>query len=288
MPPRRHNQFRRSETSILFTTTSKRHQRKVMTRYALWGLLCCVSLTAVGVGTHYAVDSFMRHALFENPTYALKRIDVDARGGLQRKQVLQAAGLRLGQNVMTLDLQQIEKNVERLPYVAEAQVQRQLPDRVSIRVTERLPIARIASRRTDLNMMEVLYLDRDGVAIKPQPNEPLRLNLPEIAGGPFNDVEPGQRFDAQNSPETAAAIFLLGQMELTPLRAQFDIAVLDVSHPLAIAMKTRDGVVVMFQLDYIPQQLERLQEILDFADSRARQLASVDLTPERNVPVRLR
>jgi cell division protein FtsQ len=285
MPPRRRsNRIRKPDVNILFTTTGKRHRRRVLLRWGLLALAVCVTLTAAGIGTHLAVDSFLRHALYQNPRYALKQIVVEVKGSVPRKQVVQATRLVLGQNTMSVDLVEVEHNVEKLPYVAEAQVRRQLPDKIVVRITERMPIARIVSTRQDIAMQESFYIDRDGVTIKLQPNE-IPRNLPEIVGDRLVDIEAGQRIDL---PEIQAAVTLLKLIELTPLRTQFDIARIDMNRPLAMELQTRDGARIVFQLDNLPRQLDRLQQILDFANNRDRQLATVDLTPERNVPVRFK
>ena len=277
----RRNRMKKAQANVLFaTTTGVRHQRRLWTKRTLFGGALLLSLTVVGIATHYASEFFLNQAFYRNPRYALKSIVVDVKGGLQRKQVIAASGLFTGRNVMTVDLAQVEANVERLPYVASAQVRRELPDKIVITVTERMPIARISD---DLKLP--LYVDRDGVTIKPMANEPLRTNLPEIVGTRFAGIEPGQRLD---QPEVLAAVQLLKCMELTPVRARLDVSRLDVSHPLAIGIETRDGASVLFQLRYLPQQLGRLEEIMDYADSQGQQIASVDLTPERNVPVRFK
>ena len=185
---------------------------------------------------------------------------------------------------MRLNLRQIQANVQNLPYVGEAQVIRQLPDKLILRVTERVPVARFMATRTDLNMRELLYIDRDGIVIKPQANDALHP-VPEITGGKFNDLEPGQHIE---QPEVLAVLSLLKQFEVSPLKAVLDIHHLDVSRPLTFIMVTQDGLNVAFRLDHLDIQLDRLQEILEFATSRERQLASVDLTPELNVPATFR
>ncbi|SDU28717.1 Cell division septal protein FtsQ [Verrucomicrobium sp. GAS474] len=277
----RRNRMKKAQANVLFaTTTGVRHQRRLWTKRTLLCGAVCLSLTLVGIATHYAAGFLLNQAFYENPRYALKTIVVDVKGGLQRKQVIAASRLFTGRNVMTVDLAEVERNVEKLPYVASAQVRRELPDKIIITVSERMPIARIADE-----LKLPLYVDRDGVTIKPMANEPLRTNLPEIVGTRFTGVEPGQHLD---QPEVLAAVQLLKCMELTPVRARLDIARLDVSHPLAIGIETRDGASVLFQLRYLPQQLGRLEEIIDYAESQGQQIASVDLTPERNVPVRFK
>lgn len=278
------NRSKSTENNLLFTTTSRGHQRKKLIRWGLWLGILILTLSTVGVGTHFAAKFLMQRLVYENPRYALKEVRVEVKGSISRKQILQAARIGTGQNVMTLDLRRIQQDVEHLPYVAEAQVVRLLPDKIMIRVTERVPVARITAHRSDLNMRELLYLDRDGIVIKPQSHEMLKP-VPEIMGGKFADLEPGQRLD---QAEVLAALQLMKQFDLTPLKATMDIHHFDVSRPMTLVMVAQDGLSVSFRLDRIELQLERLREILEFAGNRERQLATIDLTPEFNVPATFR
>ncbi len=53
-------------------------------------------------------------------------------------------------------------------------------------------------------------------------------------------------------------------------------------------METHQGMTITFRTDYIDQQLQRLQQIVDYADKQGRPLQTVDLTPDVNVPHHLR
>ena len=105
---RRSNRYRKPEVNILFTTTSKTHQRKQLLRYSLWAVALLCTLTAVGVGTHFAVEGFLRQAVYQNPRYALKQIVVETKGGILRKPVVQATRLAIGENTMAIDLHEVE------------------------------------------------------------------------------------------------------------------------------------------------------------------------------------
>jgi hypothetical protein len=50
-------------------------------------------------------------------------------------------------------------------------------------------------------------------------------------------------------------------------------------------MVTRNDMSIVFRLDSIDQQLARLLQIVEYPDFQMRQIRSVDLTPDINVPV---
>ena len=89
---------------------------------------------------------------------------------------------------MFVDLGATGRRVERLPWVATATVERQLPGDLSIRVTERTPAAWV--RRTP---DEVTVLDGDGRVLTDAPEAP--ADLPELTGtgpvpAPGGEVRP--------------------------------------------------------------------------------------------------
>lgn len=94
-----------------------------------------VSLTLIG-GLAGGGVALMRSSLF-----ALDGIEVAGASMLSRAQVLEASGLRIGMNVLSVDAGGIESRVEKLPLVADARVERLYPSKVRIRVRERTPAA---------------------------------------------------------------------------------------------------------------------------------------------------
>lgn len=273
---------RHNEINVLLAATQQRHNRKKLARNAAWGLLLLTTLTAAGVATHFAMERLLTKALYTNPEYALKEVTIATRGDFSQRQIRQAAGVNLGDNLWTIDLVRVQRNIERLPYVAEARVEKHLPGKLIIKITERNPIVKVTSVTSDLGRPEVLYIDRDQyVVFKPRPGEAARP-LPEITGLRNRDLDAGQRM---TQPEVVVAINLLKQLETTTLGSALDVQTIDIGQPLSLKVTTRDGAVIYFRLDFLGQQIHRLQEILEYAQTSNRQIRSVDLTLDRNVPV---
>ncbi len=276
------SRLRHNEINVLLAATQQRHNRRKLARHAAWGLLLLMTLTGAGVATHFAMERLLSKALYTNPEYAVREIVVATRGDYSQRQIRQAAGVSTGDNIWTIDLGRVQRNIERLPYVAEARVEKHLPGRLVIKITERNPIVKVTAVISDLNRSEVFYIDRDQYVIfKPRPGEATRP-LPEIIGLRNRDLDAGLRI---SQPEVVVAISLLKALETTTLGSALDVQTIDVSQPLALKVTTRDGAVVFFRMDYIGQQIHRLQEILEYAQTNNKQIRTVDLTLDRNVPV---
>jgi len=103
--------------------------------------------------------------------------DIVVRGAAQTPPaaVEDAAGVGRGDALVFVDLGAAARRVERLPWVATASVERDLPGELSIRVTERVPAAWVR-RAPD----RVAVLDGDGRVLADAPEPP--AGIPELTG----------------------------------------------------------------------------------------------------------
>jgi cell division protein FtsQ len=280
---RTRNRLRQQELTILYATTRKRHARQKAVRWVLLVIVVLITLTGAAVGTHFAMKSFLDQALYQNPQYAIEKILIQTKGDYSQRQILRAAGIRKGDNIWTIDLAKIRENIERLPFVAEARLEKQLPSTLVVKIKERTPILQFRAYDSDLGTPELFYVDREAcVLFKPRPGE-ANHRLPEVKNLKMGEFEIGQSL---KNTEVGVAVELIKRLEISPLASRLDIKEIDLGAPLALKVTARDDSTIYFRLDFIGQQLQRLQEIYEYARIRDQRLASVDLTLDRNVPVR--
>ena len=263
------------------TVTPKRAPRRQMMQIFGWGTVVVFMVVGVGVGLRFGLSFLVEKTLYENPHYALAQIDIEPHGHFTPHVIRQAAGLELGQNLWTLDLPRIAHDLEELPYVSSARIERVFPDRVVINIQERVPVVKISGLNVDINTRETFFLDRDCIVLTPRADEP-DPGLPEIIGLTNAELEPGVRLE---QPNLTRALQILDAIDHTPLHTVIDIRTIDLSQPLSITMVTTRDMTIAFRLDYIDQQLVRLKSALDYADSKQSTIHSIDLTPDRNVPI---
>jgi len=281
MSRRLRNRTRQKQINILHTTTTKRHSRKQMTQAGIWCAIVLAMIVSVGIGLHFGINFALDRVLYTNPLYSLNKIEIDPPNHFSPRQIRQAAGLEPGENLWTLNLPQITRDLEKLPYVSSAKVERRFPDKVVIHIHERVPVVKIVGLNIDLGTRETFYLDRDCIVLKPRENETLPL-LPEVIGLTNAELEPGTRLDQES---LRRALEILDAMDHTSLHTSIDIRSIDLSQPLSITMVTRSDMSVTFRLDYIDTQMFRLKQIIDYATNLQRTLHTVDLTPDCNVPI---
>jgi cell division protein FtsQ len=104
----------------------------------------------------------------------LDTIEVQGYLRTDRQQIMETASVPLRTPIFKLDLKEIAQRVETLPWIRSCEVRRVLPDKLSLRVTERQPVALI-------QLDKLYYVDEDGTPFKePSPGE--TLDYPILTG----------------------------------------------------------------------------------------------------------
>lgn len=231
--------------------------------------------------------------VYENPDFAVETIDAQTDGKIAPEQLRRWTGVKIGENLIGLDLAEVKRNLELVPAIDSVSVERVLPRTLKVCVTERVPIAQVNVPRADANggiSVSVYQLDADGVVMQPLdprvstvPLAEMNPQLPVIAGVNYFQLQPGRRIEL---PQVQAALQLVTAFDRSPMCGVVDLQRVDVSQPRVIVATTGQGSEVTFSLDNVEQQLRRWQEIYNYGARWQRTIATADLAVENNVPVR--
>src|SRR5881394_2997264 len=244
-------------------------------------VLVLVLVLGVVLGVRYGA----KHFFFENPDYQLSQIEMQTDGTLQRDQVLKAADLREGVNIFSVNLARVRDQLQQLPQVDEVQVIRKLPGEIDIKIVERKPIAWLTSDKqiSDPFASDVAFLvDARGVLMKEKKLLPEYLGLPLITGCTIESLEPGKIVE---SFEAKAALELLRLSTASFMQTRFQIREIDVSKGYCLVVSDKNHTRVTFGFDKLDAQLQRLEQFLIYSDDSKRDLATVNLLVQRNIPV---
>ncbi len=249
------------------------------TRMALWGLLMMTGAGLLCWGTWTGVKLGMRQLFSENTVYQIAEIVVQSSGeALRPEQVSRYLRVQPGQNLFALDLTQLRRELELLPVVESAEVARELPRRLVIRITERVPIANISAGSGRMRYQ----IDRHGVIMdllsarrNPAAFRERLAALPEITGANVADLKMGR---AVSSGEIFHALELIQKVEQADLGSNLEIESIDISRRGMLIVNAADGVLVKIGLFEMDKQMMRLADILEDARRRSEKLATVDLT----------
>ena len=262
-----------------------------------WGV---IALT-VSAGTIFGLylvwrtgEWAMNHFLYQNKDFAVQQIDVQTDGVVAVDQLRRWAQVKPGDNLLALDLAMVKRNLELVPLVKSAAVERVLPRTLRIRVTEREPVAqayapqpRPDGRGYD---MKAFHIDAEGAVMSPlglrQRATPLAQageQLPTLAGIDPINLADGRKLD---SPQVRAALELIVAFERSPMVGLADLKRIDVAAPGVLVATTGQGAEVTFALQDFERQLKRWRAVYDRCQSENKGIAALDLAVPSNIPAR--
>ncbi len=260
-----------------------------------WGAMAGAVLLGSVLGVYlcwqmgvWALDRFV----YENPTFALREVQVQTDGMLAPEQLRRWAGVQRGQNLLALDLARVKRDLELVPLIESVSIERVLPATLRIRVTEREPVAQLNVPRPDGRgglQIELFWLDAAGyVMLPPDPRQcagplPDPAALPVLTGVGLQELQPGRRIE---SPQVRAALELIEAFARSPMAGLVDLRRIDLSEPEVLILTTGQGATVTFSVRNLELQLERWRQIHEWGRRQGLAVAWLDLAVSNNVPVR--
>jgi cell division protein FtsQ len=205
----------------------------------------------LGIGTAVMATLVLAAAIVSRSSlFAVRTIDVSGASRLTTARVVARAHIDGSTNALWLDEHEVERRLERHPWIADAQVSVALPSTVRISVVERTPVAVAATRLGEL------YIAADGTAL-----------------GRASDDSRLPRIESAGRHAAAAA---LAAMPTAVRSAVESVALLD---DASLQVVLHDGVTVDYgSADRLAEKGLVLERILAWADGGGEELDRVDVT----------
>jgi len=242
-----------------------------------------ILLVSMAGGIWYGGKEALRRFLWENPDYFVHLEDLrfSSDGTLTREQVIAASGIVEGENVFTVNLAATRAAIEKLPQVETAEVQRKLPNHLTISIAERRPVAWVTAKADeDPTTLEHSFLiDVTGTVMRTRTILPEYYHMPIISGVETGNLVPGQRV---NTFEMQSALELV---RLNSDSTRFQVRNIDLAKGYCLVVTDQKRAHITFGLDHLDAQLARLNRLLDVIEPTGKEIQTVNLLVERNVPV---
>jgi hypothetical protein len=262
------------------------------TRFAMQVLTVLFGAAVVVFLGWRGVDWAVREFVTENAAFATKTIDLQNEGVLTAEALRKWAGVRVGENLMSLDLARIKRDLELVPLIQSAAVERVLPDTLRIRVIERVPVAQVAALRPNAagRYTTVIHLlDATGHVMLPPDRtmvaDPTALQmdwLPELSGVNDVDLKLGHQVE---SAQVRSALRLLAHYERSVMFGRADIRRVDVRASEILTATTSAGSEITFasQRDF-DTQLRRWRAVQDVFTQRGKVIKTFDVSISDYLP----
>ncbi|MEX2608296.1 MAG: FtsQ-type POTRA domain-containing protein [Kiritimatiellia bacterium] len=201
--------------------------------FFLFGGLCLLML---GWGL-WLLFGWMGELLFTgNQRFTLQRLEARSNGVLPEGILLEWSGLEKGANLYEVDLVEVRARMERHPIIRRAVIQRQLPDRLTVAVYERVPLARTGQVEGHMNWL----VDEEGVLIQKSFQS---KHLPFLLGAGA-DLTLGARVD--EGPAGPALRYLTVLREMPgKIRSLLPVHVISLGHPDYLDVRLKNGLGIL-------------------------------------------
>ncbi|MEO7300337.1 MAG: FtsQ-type POTRA domain-containing protein [Verrucomicrobiota bacterium] len=232
--------------------------------------------------------------IYKNEAFAIRQIEVETDGVIAAEHFRHWAMVKPGQNLLALDLARVKRDLELVPYVRSAAIERALPRTLRLRFSEREPIAQVVTMQLGaLGAYEqvIYHLDETGFVMTPlHPRfraAPIAVQIepvPIISGINPRDVRPGRRLE---SLQVRAALELIVQFDRSPMAGLAELQRVNVATPEVLEVFTSQGSQITFSLNPFVRQLNRWRLIYDQFQKQGKAIATLDLSIANEVPLRL-
>jgi cell division protein FtsQ len=208
--------------------------------------------------------------------FKVRQIRVENQRRISREEILALSDIRAGSNIFELDLDRIGERIEENPWIAGAQVRRVFPDKLHIRVEERVP-------RAIVRLDYLYYLDASGEIFKMVEHGD-RLDFPVISG-----IDRQELIDrpAQARRHLGEALALLDNLAARQVFGLSEVSELLVDDSAGITLYTcSGGVPVRIGRSGFDVKLDQLEHIFPELKTRLAAIDYIDLNVARRVIVK--
>jgi cell division septal protein FtsQ len=238
-------------------------------------------------------EFLLERCVYTNPNLALRRFEIETDGIIPIEQIRAWVNVQPGQNLLSLDLARIKRDLELVPLVESASVERILPSDLVVRVREREPIARVIvfSPRENGQILEPssLFLDAHGMVIPPVLRslntaafDAATKYLPTLTGVGTTSFAPGHLV---RSPQVTAALDWIRAFRESEMVGHVQLRAIDISSPTALLVTTEHGNEVSFSYRNFEPQLARWRRIhQELGRHPSQRIATLDLAVTNYVP----
>ncbi len=231
-----------------------------------------------GVAAFAAVTGFfiLIHEIVTQCDYfAVEKITIEGTRRLTHEQVARQARVRTGDNILAVNLSLVRKRLLAHPWIAEAEVSREIPSRLIIRVSEHTPLAVV-------DFGQKFLINHQGRIFKPcNPGE--QHDLPVIRGLDLADLKVYGRLESPHPGRTSVdsapfravmQVLELGKQQgsILPNRLirqisvdrQIGLTIYAFDHLKAISLGYSDYIAKYHMLAKLFSYLKRQRSIFDF------------------------
>lgn len=218
------------------------------------------------------------YGILQSDFLNLEVVEIKDNQQVSQEEIMEASKLIFHRNILKFNLEEIEENINLLPYIKEATLERKLPRKLIIQVKEREEYAIISY------MGGFIFVDMEAVILKSSDSY-LFDQLPLVTGLEIESYKVGEKISAQNDSQLQDSLILIEAAKLTDMTDY--ISEIDISDTDVLRIFTIDGTEVLLGEgnNHIYSMLA-LKDVLVTLSTMEKSNVIIDLRYEGHVTVR--
>jgi len=136
----------------------KRWQKRIFWRRRFFGVLKLTLFLVTLLFSGYEIYNFLNHS----PYFRIKEISIEGNQNINSKDILSLIDIRRGENIFKVKLKQAKQRLTSLKEIKHIDIHRDFPDKIVLKITERVPIGELAEG-VNVHSNKVELIDREGV-----------------------------------------------------------------------------------------------------------------------------
>lgn len=190
--------------------------------------------------------------------FNLEKVDVYGNRRLSAEEVIEAANIETGVNLLSIDLDTISERLRRHPWIRSGSLYRKFPGQLLIEIEERVPRGILASDK-------LYYIDENAkIFTRALPGDPVDLPL-------FTGIEPDE---LRSNPEEVQESLRSG-LKLTELLDRNDsefnltnVREMNISPEDGLTLKMKSGQILVFGRSDFETKIARYERLRKFLSNR--------------------
>ena len=254
--------------SVLWVNSQNRSSGESHAPWFVWAMVAILILAGAVWGLRALSFSVGRALFAQNNRFEISRFDVRTSGILKLPQVLDYGGLQQGMNMFSFKLPDLQSKLEEAYIVKQAVVRRQLPNTLSIVLTEREAVARLGPPDSPIQKV----VDMDGVVIRKSFQA---QHLPLILGVNQSEYPLGTVLDFQR---TEAALNVIRLCNLKKFSSILHVGAIAVGSPEFVMVRLKTGERLKLPRQGLETKIRKAAIILQKAVEQGERIEHLDLT----------
>jgi len=150
----------------------KRWRKRIVWRRRFFRVLRLSLLLVILLFSGYEIYNFLIHS----PYFRIEEIKIEGNQDIDRKDILSLLEIKKGENIFRVKLKRATRGLRSLKEIKEIDIHRDFPDKIVIKITERVPIAELDGGDNGRSN-KVELIDKEGITFLGKAR-----NMPKILG----------------------------------------------------------------------------------------------------------